>query len=139
MTGKSFFWIRTSPWLLSILRIIAAFLFMQHGGMKLLGFPGGNHLELVASGKMLTLVPGLAGILELGGGFLLLIGLFSRPVAFILAGEMAFAYFMAHFPHNHIFPLLNGGGLAVLFCFVFLYLSAAGPGPWSVDRAIGRA
>lgn len=138
MTDRSFFWTRTSPYLLSILRIIAALLFMQHGGMKLLGFPGGDHLDLISPDKMLTLVPGLAGILELGGGFLLLIGLFSRPVAFILSGEMAFAYFMAHFPHNHIFPLLNGGGPAVLFCFVFLYLSAAGPGPWSVDRALRR-
>ena len=132
-------WAKASPYLLSILRIVVGFLFMQHGGEKLLGFPGGDHLSLIAPDKMLTLVPGLAGILELGGGFLVLIGLFTRPVAFIVSGEMAFAYFMAHFPHNHVFPLLNGGGMAVAFCFVFLYLSAAGPGPWSVDRARGRA
>ncbi|TAN06206.1 MAG: DoxX family protein [Rhodanobacteraceae bacterium] len=139
MAGNSNFWTRQSPFLLSILRIVVGFLFMQHGGEKLLGFPGGNHLDLISPDKMLTLVPGLAGILELGGGFLVLIGLFTRPVAFIVSGEMAFAYFMAHFPHNHVFPLLNGGGMAVAFCFVFLYLSAAGPGPWSVDRARGRA
>lgn len=138
MTGKQFFWTRTSPYLLSILRIVTAFLFMQHGGNKLLHYPPGP-LDLVSPDKMLTLVPGLAGILELGGGFLLLIGLFSRPVAFILSGEMAFAYFMAHYPVNHVFPLLNGGGMAVAFCFVFLYLSAAGPGPWSLDHGLRRA
>lgn len=139
MAGNSFFWTKASPYLLSILRIIAAFLYMQHGAEKLFGFPGGDHLELISSAKLFTLAPGLAGILEFGGGFLLLIGLFSRPIAFILSGEMAFAYFMVHFQHNHTFPILNGGDLAVLFCFAFLYLSAAGPGPWSVDRALGRA
>lgn len=106
---------------------------------KLFGFPGGDHVELITSAKLLTLAPGLAGILEFFGGLLLLLGLFSRPVAFILSGEMAAAYFMAHFPHNHIFPLLNGGGLAVAFCFTFLYISAAGPGPWSLDRVLHRA
>jgi putative oxidoreductase len=138
MAGNNGSWARTAPYLLSILRIIAAFLFMQHGAEKLFGYPGGS-FELISSAKLFTVVPGLAGILEFGGGFLLLIGLFSRPVAFILSGEMAFAYFMAHFPHNHVFPILNGGGLAVLFCFTFLYLSAAGPGPLSLDRALGRA
>ena len=139
MASHSFFWIRMQPHLLSVLRIVVAFLFMAHGGMKLLGLPGGDHLELISTAKLFTLAPGLAGILELGGGFLLLIGAFTRVVAFILSGEMAFAYFLAHFPHNHIFPLLNGGESAVLFCFAFLYLSAAGPGPWSVDRLRGRA
>lgn len=138
MAGKSFFWTNASPYLLSVLRIIAAFLFMCHGADKLLNLPGGP-FTLISSAKLFTLAPGLAGILELGGGFLLLIGLVSRPVAFILSGEMAFAYFMVHFPNNHVFPYLNGGDSAVLFCFVFLYLSAAGPGPWSVDRALGRA
>lgn len=138
MAGNSFFWTKASPYLLSILRIVAALLFMQHGAEKLFGMPG-DSFELISSAKLLTLVPGLAGILEFGGGFLLLIGLFSRPIAFILAGEMAFAYFMVHFPQNHVFPILNGGGLAVLFCFAFLYLSAAGPGPWSVDHALRRA
>jgi putative oxidoreductase len=131
-------WTKASPYLLSILRIIAAFLFMQHGAEKLFGVPGGS-FELISSAKLFTLVPGLAGILEFGGGLLLLIGLFSRPIAFILSGEMAFAYFMVHFQHDHTFPILNGGDLAVLFCFAFLYLSAAGPGPWSMDRALGRA
>lgn len=131
-------WTKASPYLLSILRIIAAFLFMQHGAEKLFGVPGGS-FALISSAKLFTLVPGLAGILEFGGGLLLLIGLFSRPIAFILSGEMAFAYFMVHFQHNHTFPILNGGDLAVLFCFAFLYLSAAGPGPWSMDRALGRA
>lgn len=139
MANRSSFWTGMQPYLLSILRIVVAFLFMAHGGMKLLGFPGGDHIELISSAKLFTLAPGLAGILELGGGFLVLIGSFTRIVTFILSGEMAFAYFMAHFPHNHIFPLLNGGESAVLFCFAFLYLSAAGPGPWSIDRLRGRA
>jgi len=131
-------WTKASPHFLSILRIVVAFLFTCHGADKLFHLPGGP-FTLISSAKLFTLVPGLAGILEFGGGFLLLIGLFSRPVAFILSGETAFAYFMAHFPANHIFPYLNHGESAVLFCFVFLFLSAAGPGPWSVDRARGRA
>ncbi|WHZ12380.1 MAG: hypothetical protein OJF60_002821 [Burkholderiaceae bacterium] len=128
----------TAPILLSVLRIVAAFLFMQHGAHKLFGVPGGA-FHLIAPRQLPTLVPGLAGVIEFGGGLLLLLGLFSRPVAFVLSGEMAFAYFIAHFPRSHVFPLLNGGGLAVLFCFVFLYLSAAGPGPVSLDRALRRA
>jgi len=131
-------WTNASPFLLSILRIVAAFLLLCHGADKLFNLPAGP-FTLIASAKLFTLAPGLAGILEFGGGVLLLIGLFSRPIAFILSGEMAFAYFMAHFPTNHIFPYLNGGDSAVLFCFVFLYLSAAGPGPLSVDRALRRA
>jgi putative oxidoreductase len=131
-------WTKASPQLLSILRIVAAFLLLCHGADKLFNLPAGP-FTLIASAKLFTLAPGLAGILEFGGGVLLLIGLFSRPIAFILSGEMAFAYFMAHFPTNHIFPYLNGGDSAVLFCFVFLYLSAAGPGPLSLDRALRRA
>jgi|SRR6185312_1848754 len=131
-------WSKASPYFLSILRIVAAFLFLCHGADKLFHLPEGP-FTLISTGKLFTLVPGLAGILEFGGGLLLLFGLFSRPVAFILSGEMAFAYFMVHFPHNHIFPYLNHGESAVLFCFVFLYLSAAGPGPLSADRARGRA
>lgn len=138
MAGNNGGWARSAPYLLSILRIVAAFLFMCHGADKLFHLPEGP-FTLISSAKLFTVVPGLAGILEFGGGFLLLIGLFSRPVAFILSGEMAFAYFMAHFPTNHVFPYLNGGDSAVLFCFAFLYLSAAGPGPWSVDRALRRA
>jgi uncharacterized membrane protein YphA (DoxX/SURF4 family) len=95
-------WARMSPHFLSLLRIVAAFLFMCHGADKLFNLPGGP-FTLISSAKLLTLAPGLAGILEFGGGFLLLIGLFSRPIAFILSGEMAFAYFLAHFPTNHIF------------------------------------
>lgn len=133
MAGTGFFWSRLSPYFLSILRIVMGFLYMQHGSEKLLGFlPGNGQLELISPHALLTLVPGVAGILELGGGFLILVGLFTRPVAFILSGEMACAYFLAHFPHNHVFPLLNGGGMAVAFCFTFLYLSATGGGPWSV-------
>ncbi|HEX5952131.1 MAG TPA: DoxX family protein [Rhodanobacteraceae bacterium] len=131
-------WTNASPFLLSILRIVAAFLFLCHGADKLFNLPAGP-FTLIDSAKLFTLAPGLAGILEFGGSLLLLLGLFSRPIAFILSGEMAFAYFMAHFPTNHIFPYLNGGDSAVLFCFVFLYLSAAGPGPLSMDRALRRA
>jgi len=130
MSDVSAFWSNWSPVLLSVLRIVTGFLFMQHGGMKLLGFPGaGDHkVELMS-------LMGFAGCLELIGGGLILIGLFTRPVAFILAGEMAFAYFMAHAPQG-FWPVLNQGESAVLFCFVFLYLSAAGGGPWSLDRAM---
>ena len=131
-------WTNASPYLLSILRIVAAFLFLCHGADKLFNLPAGP-FTLIDSAKLFTLAPGVAGILEFGGSLLLLIGLFSRPIAFVLSGEMAFAYFMAHFPTNHIFPYLNGGDSAVLFCFVFLYLSAAGPGPLSMDRALRRA
>lgn len=138
MAGNNGFWTRSAPILLSILRIAVAFLFMCHGADKLFHLPEGP-FTLISSAKLFTLLPGLAGILEFGGGLLLLLGLFTRPVAFILSGEMAFAYFLMHFPANHVFPYLNGGESAVLFCFVFLYLSAAGPGPWSADRALRRA
>jgi putative oxidoreductase len=123
-----------APRLLSILRITTAFTFLQHGSAKLLGFP---QVEMFANLQIASIY-GVAGILELVGGVLLLIGLFSRPVAFILSGMMAVAYFMAH--NDPFFsPMLNGGEAAYLFCFVFLYLAAAGPGPWSVDAARGKA
>lgn len=138
MAGNNGVWARNAPVLLSILRIVAAFLFLCHGADKLFHLPEGP-FTLIDSAKLFTLAPGLAGILEFGGGLLLLFGVFSRPIAFILSGEMAFAYFMAHFPANHYFPYLNGGDSAVLFCFAFLYLSAAGPGPWSIDRLLRRA
>ncbi len=118
-----------SPRLLSVLRIVTAFLFIQHGSMKLLGFPPS---EVFAGVKLLSLI-GFAGVVELVGGLMVLLGLFTRPVAFILSGEMAFAYFMAHAPRG-FFPILNHGELAVLYCFVFLYLSVAGGGVWSIDR-----
>jgi len=117
-----------TPRMLSILRIAAAFLFMQHGGQKLFNFPPSPHPMPHLPVLMLV-----AGVLEFFGGLLVLIGLFTRPVAFVLAGEMAVAYFMAHAPRG-LWPLLNMGELAVLDCFVFLYLAAAGGGAWSVER-----
>ncbi len=117
-----------SPRLLSVLRIITGFLYMQHGTAKLFHFP---HVANFDNVQVMSLI-GVAGILEVVGGLLVLIGLFTRPVAFILSGEMAVAYFMAHAPKAFL-PLLNGGELAVMFCFVFLYLSVAGAGVWSVD------
>ena len=122
-----------SPRLLSVLRIVTAFLFMMHGTAKLFQLPH----QAMFDGLQLMSLMGLQGVLEAGGGFLLLIGLLSRPIAFVLSGDMAVAYFMAHGPKSWL-PLLNGGDLAVLFCFVFLYLSAAGPGPWSIDAARRR-
>ena len=122
-----------SPRMLSVLRIVTAFLFIQHGSMKLLGFPPS---EAFAGLKLFSLI-GFAGALELFGGLLVLLGVFTRPVAFILSGEMAFAYFMAHAPHG-FFPILNHGELAVIYCFVFLYLAVAGGGVWSVDHIVRR-
>lgn len=119
------------PRLLSILRIIVGLLYMQHGLFKIFGFPPGPNPAKPY--VLMTLVPGLAGLLELIGGALVTAGLFTRIAAFILSGQMAFAYFMAHAPRG-FFPYSNGGELAVLYCFVFLYLAFAGPGPWSVDR-----
>ena len=123
---------RATPVLLSVLRIVTGFLFMCHGTQKWLLFPGG-------SGTRVTLesLSGIAGALELVGGALILVGLFTRPVAFILSGEMAFAYFIAHAPQN-FWPIINRGELAVMYCFVFLFLSAAGGGPISLDRAIRK-
>lgn len=120
-----------APRLLSVLRIMAALLYMAHGTQKLLGFPampGGRPMP-----ELLTL-QGVSGILELVLGVLLVLGLFTRPAAFVASGHMAFAYFIGHAPRN-FFPALNGGDAAILFCFVFLYLAAAGPGPWSLDAA----
>jgi len=117
-----------APPLRSILRIVAAFLFIAHGTQKLFAFPVSEPRPVV---DLLSQM-GLAGVLEAFGGALLLLGLFTQPVAFILSGEMAVAYFMSHAPRS-FWPVLNGGEPAVLFCFVFLYLAAAGPGPWSLD------
>jgi putative oxidoreductase len=118
-----------APRMLSILRIVAALIFMEHGTQKLLGFPPSDR-----PGPELFSLLGLAGVLELFGGLLLLLGLFTRPVAFVLSGQMAVAYWMAHAPQS-IFPVLNGGDAAILYCFVFLYLVFAGGGVWSLDRA----
>ena len=123
-------WRSWSPYLLSILRIVAAFLFMQFGTAKLFGFPA----PIMPGGGTAPLgsLAWFAAVLEAFGGLFLLIGLFTRPVAFLLSGEMAFAYFLGHAPQG-FWPVLNQGHPAVLFCFLFLYFSAAGPGPWSVD------
>lgn len=123
-------WRSWAPYLLSVLRIWAAFLFMQFGTAKLFAFPA----ALMPNGSTVALVSllGVAGILETFGGGLLLLGLFTRPVAFLLAGEMAVAYFYGHAPRG-FWPVLNQGSPAVLFCFVWLYISAAGAGPWSLD------
>src|SRR5437764_9108174 len=116
--------------MLSILRIMVGLLFMEHGLAKVLSFPlQPNHAPFA----LFTLNPGLQGLLELVGGLLLALGLFTRTVAFILAGNMAVAYFMAHAPRG-FFPLLNGGELAIIYCFVFLYFWVAGGGEWSLDR-----
>jgi putative oxidoreductase len=117
-----------TPRILGILRIVIGFLYLQHGMAKLFGTP---HIAMF-DGLHLVSLMGLAGILELAGGLLILAGLFTRPVAFILSGEMAVAYFMAHAPHGFL-PILNQGELAVVYCFVFLYLSVAGGGAFSLD------
>jgi putative oxidoreductase len=118
-----------APRLLAALRVISALLFLEHGLVKVFGFPPG-----AAPGPQALLsFFGIAGLIETAGGILLLIGLFTRPVAFLLAGEMAVGYFTVHAPQA-LYPAVNGGDAAILFCFVFLYLSAAGPGAWSVDR-----
>jgi putative oxidoreductase len=116
------------PHALALLRIVTALLFIEHGTMKLFGFPAAMESGTV---QLFSLM-GLAAILELVGGALILLGLFTRPVAFLLAGEMAVAYWMAHGPQS-LFPILNGGESAILFCFVFLYLVFAGPGAFSLD------
>ena len=129
-------WSTMAPRLQSILRIVAAIMFMLIGMMKLFAFPVG----IFPNGGTVRLISemGLAGILEAFGGALLLLGLFTRPVAFLLAGEMAVAYFQGHSPHG-IWPMLNGGQPAVLYCFIWLYLSAAGAGPWSLDAMRGKS
>ena len=119
------------PRLLSLLRIVTALLLLQHGTAKLLGFP---HVAMFDNVQLLSLL-GIAGALELAGGALLLLGIFTRPVAFILSGEMAVAYFIAHAQKN-LFPILNGGELAVLYCFVLLYLAVAGGGTWSFTHKL---
>jgi putative oxidoreductase len=127
------------PRALAILRIVTAYLFMAHGTAKLFGLP----YQKMFDGLQLMSLSGLAGVLEVFGGLLILIGLFTRPVAFVLCGFMAVAYFMAHGSQgNVLLPMLNQGELAVLYCFVFLYFVFSGAGAWSVDairRPAGRA
>ena len=119
---------RQAPRLLSLLRIIAALLFLEHGLMKLLHFPGPQPGVTGALPPLLL----IAAVLEVVGGVLLALGLFTQPVAFVLSGEMAVAYFLGH-ASKGFWPGLNGGGEAILYCFVFLYIAAAGGGPWSLD------
>jgi len=123
-----------TPRLLGLLRIITGFLYLQHGTAKLFGTP---HVAMFDGLQVMSLM-GVAGILELVGGALLLLGLFTRPVAFILSGQMAAAYFMAHAPQGFL-PILNGGELAVLYSFIFLYFAAAGGGAFSIDGLRGKA
>ncbi|MES2909970.1 MAG: DoxX family protein [Pseudomonadota bacterium] len=121
--------------MLSVLRIVSAFLLLQHGTAKLLGFP---HVAYFDNLQIFSLI-GVAGILEVVGGVLLLMGLFTQPVSFVLSGLLAFAYFIGHASKGFfLMPMLNNGESAVLFCFVFLYLAAAGGGAWSLDALRSR-
>jgi putative oxidoreductase len=122
---------RAAPYLLSILRIVAGVLFFEHGASKLLGFPQPGH-----SPDFLTLI-WFAGVIEFIGGILVALGLFTRTAAFIMSGEMAFAYFMSHAPHS-LFPIINGGDAAILYCFLFLFIACAGAGPLSLDALLWR-
>ena len=121
------------PHALSVLRVMTGLLFLQHGTAKLLGFPavpGMDNLDMMSPG-------GIAGYFEFAGGLLVIAGLFTRPVAFVLSGVMAAAYFIAHAGRS-FYPIINQGELAVLYCFVFLYLAFAGGGTWSVDSLLAR-
>lgn len=120
---------RFAPLFLGVLRIVTAFLFVQHGTAKLFRVP---HVAMFDAMNMMSLV-GVAGVMEIVGGLLLLVGFLTRPVAFLLSGQMAVAYFMAHAGENPL-PILNKGELAVMYCFVFLYIAAAGPGRFALDR-----
>ncbi len=122
--------------LLSVLRIVSAYMYTLHGTNKMFGYP-------TESGEfiLMTLHPGLIGVLEVFGGPLLLVGLFTRPVAFVLSGSMAFAYWMSHAFReggSFIFPVTNGGDASILYCFVFLFIAAAGGGAWSLDKMMGK-
>ena len=132
-TNSDSFFANWTPRLLSVLRIVAGFLFIAHGAQKLFGFlapPGAPTPPLMSQ-------IGIGGVLEFVGGLLLMLGLFTRPVAFILSGMMAVAYFQMHAPGG-FWPLQNKGELAVLYCFVFLFLAVAGGGEWSLDRLLRR-
>ena len=116
-----------APYALSVLRIIAALLFIEHGLQKFFGFP--------SAGPPMSALLWIQAVIEVFGGLALLVGAYTRPVAFILCGDMAVAYFMAHFPRS-FYPAVNGGDAAIVFCFVFLYIFFAGGGPWSVDETM---
>jgi putative oxidoreductase len=124
---------RYSPYALAALRSVTALIFMEHGTQKLFGFPAPPERGMPA----LLSLSGIGGIMEFVGGLLILVGLFTRPVAFLLSGEMAVAYWMFHAPRS-TFPILNGGDAAILYCFVFLLLVFTGPGAWSVDGALAK-
>ncbi|UFN50903.1 DoxX family protein [Roseomonas sp. OT10] len=118
-----------APYALALLRIAAALIFLLHGAQKILGWPAPPSSGMP---PVLSLY-WIGGIMELAGGVLLVLGLFTRPVAFLLAGEMAYAYWFMHAPRS-VYPLLNGGDAAILYCFVFFYLVFAGPGAWALDN-----
>lgn len=128
-------WPQFAPYILSLLRMVAAFAFITSGTTKLFAFPAG----VPPDGNTVPLMTqiGFGALLEAVGGFLLLIGLFTRPVAFLLSGEMAVAYFQFHFPGS-FWPTINQGTPAILFCWIWLYISAAGGGPWSLDAKFRR-
>ncbi len=125
-----------APYLQSVVRIVAAYLYLSHGTQKLFAIPATAGAQAVPLSSLL----GAAGIIETIGGALMLLGLFTRPVAFIISGQMAYAFWTQHVPRGvWYYPILNGGELAVLFCFLWLYFCAAGPGPISVDRLRGQS
>jgi putative oxidoreductase len=135
MTDIGSRWAAWAPRLKSVLRIVAGFMFMLAGTSKLFAFPVGMPPD-GGTAELMSQV-GIGGLLEFVGGALMILGLFTRPVAFVLAGEMAVAYFQFHAPRS-FWPTVNGGVSAVLYCFIWLYFSAAGAGPWSVDAARGK-
>ncbi len=124
-----------APRLLSVLRIVSAFLFIQSGTMKIFAFPMGMPPD-GGTAELMTQI-GIGGLLEVVGGGLLIVGLFTRPVAFILSGEMAVAYFQFHAPQG-FWPIINGGSDAIFYCFLFFYFSASGAGPWSLDAILKK-
>ena len=122
------------PRVLSIVRFVTGLLFLEHGTAKLLGFP---HMQMFDHLQPFSFPGGASGIIEAIAGLLVCIGLFTRAAAFIASGEMAVGYFMAHAP-KHVFPALNGGDAAILYCFIFFYFFVAGGGVWSLDHAFSR-
>jgi putative oxidoreductase len=132
LTGR---WRSWAPYFLSVLRMTAAFAFFTYGTAKLLAWPTAM-MPNGATAPLASLI-GVAGMLEVAGGLLMFVGLFSRPVAFLLSGEMAYAYLSGHMVRS-FWPVVNGGSAALLFCFIWLYISAAGPGPWSLDSLLQR-
>jgi putative oxidoreductase len=118
-----------TPYVLGVVRVVAALLFMEHGLQKFFGFP--------SAGPPMSTILWVQASIEVVGGIALLVGTYTRPLAFILCGDMAVAYFMAHFPRS-FYPAVNGGDAAILYCFVFLYLAFAGGGAWSLDEAVAN-